>query len=327
MYPIPKFEGPFSNVLTQFVKYKRSLGYDYGRTIVYRLNEMNRFFLNNGVKEMKITEHIFHKWIKIKNEEVRSNQGKRYFAIHGFAKFLIQNGYSDIYDGINPCIKNSSNFIPYIYTNNEILRIFKAADNLKTVNRTFDYDHHLLMPVLLRLLYSTGLRISEALHLRLSDIDFKRGNLMIKESKNHVSRMVSVSKTMKDVLWNYRETMFFVNENDYLFHGHNGKQYQYSTVNKVFHQIILHAGITPLASGKLPRIHDLRFVFSICAFEQMKQKGYDLYTTLPILCKYLGHKGVAETEYYIRLTKNSFSSITDAVDRYPFDILPCIDDE
>lgn len=53
MYTIPEFDGPFRELIPQFINYKRSLGYDYGRNIVYRLLEMNRFFLSNGIHEIE----------------------------------------------------------------------------------------------------------------------------------------------------------------------------------------------------------------------------------------------------------------------------------
>lgn len=182
-----------------------------------------------------------------------------------------------------------------------------------------------MFPVLLRLLYSTGMRISEALALKIKDIDWKNGNLHIWNGKNHVSRLISVSASMKHVLDRYRRTMPFVLDEDYLFHGYDGRSYSYAIVNHVFHQMLTAAEIAPRASGKYPRIHDLRHLFAIRALEQMEQKGYDLYTSLPLLSKYLGHKTIIETEYYIRLTQSSLSKITAAVAGYSPDLFPKLD--
>lgn len=327
MYPIPEFDGPFSELLPQFITYKRSLGYDYGKSIVCRLAEMNRFLIAKGVTEIEISKPVFQEWVSLKSNEAFSTQEKRYIAIHCFAKFLILNGYKNVYIQENPVIKRDSSFIPYIYSEDEIQRLFRAADHFTTEKKAYAYDHSTMFPVLLRLLYSTGLRISEALSLRLRDVEFQRGNIMIWDSKNHVSRMVSVSASLINVLRKYSEKMHFVDENNFMFQGYNGSPYSYTAVNNVFHKVLNDAGISRRASGKLPRIHDLRHVFAIRALEQMQAKGYDLYTSLPLLSKYLGHKSIVETEYYIRLTQSSFSQITRTAGSYSPDLFPNLEGE
>ena len=49
--------------------------------------------------------------------------------------------------------------------------------------------------------------------------------------------------------------------------------------------------------------------FCIRALEQMQEKGFDLYTSLPLLSRYLGHKHITETEYYLRLLEEHFGRI------------------
>ena len=48
----------------------------------------------------------------------------------------------------------------------------------------------------------------------------------------------------------------------------------------------------------------------------MKEKGFDLYTSLPILSTYLGHKSVVETEYYLRLVKSENENIINKSKEY-----------
>ena len=187
-----------------------------------------------------------------------------------------------------------------------------------------------MIPVLLRLLYSTGLRISEALAIRLHDIDIPKGTISLIDGKNHVGRNIVVSPSMKRVLETYLAKMTFSGVNDYLFHGHDGRAYTVCMARITFHRILNQAGIQRRPSGKYPRLHDLRHLFSTRALEQMADKGYDLYTSLPLLCKYLGHKSIIETEYYIRLTQNRFTQITRSSSDYAPNLFPnvgrCIDD-
>ena len=322
MYAIPEFKGPFHELIPEFIRYKRALGYSYGKNMVCRLAEMNRFLLQNRlISEIAIPESAFNLWISLRNNETTSNQEKRYTAIHGFAKFLIQNGYQNIFDSDNPVCKHND-FVPYIYSKEEISKLFEVSDSFKTESMAYIYRHGAMLPVILRLLYSTGMRISEVLALKLKDVEWKSGRINIRDGKNHVNRMISVSASMKHVLDEYRKKISFFSNEDFLFHGRDNRPYSYGIVHYVFRQVLKAAGIVPRASGKYPRIHDLRHGFAILALEQMELQGYDMYTSLPLLSKYLGHKTIVETEHYVRLTKSSLSKITTAAADYSPDLFP-----
>lgn len=80
---------------------------------------------------------------------------------------------------------------PYIFTEDEIRRIFQIADSLEPCASV--PLRHQVMPVLLRVLYGCGLRISEALELRVADVDLSNGLLHIRHGKNGRERLVPMS--------------------------------------------------------------------------------------------------------------------------------------
>jgi len=321
MYQIPDFEGPFKDELVNFIKHKRSLGYDYGKSMVYRLAEMNRFLTEQEITDIRIPKAAFLRYIQLKDKESTSTQEKRYCAIHGFARFLISRKYADVFDAENPVLKRES-FTPYIYTEAEIVRIFHCADRYQTEHKPSVYDNSRMAPILLRLLYSTGMRISEALSIRLGDMDIMRGIISLPDGKNHTGRIIVVSVSMRRALESFIQTGQSCGANEYLFHGYDGRAYSCDTARLAFHRILQKAGIQRRPSGNYPRLHDFRHLFAIRALEQMVDKGYDLYTSLPILCKYLGHKSILETEYYIRLTQSRFSQLTQASSEYAPNLFP-----
>ena len=55
---------------------------------------------------------------------------------------------------------------------------------------------------------------------------------------------------------------------------------------------------------------------------QMQEKGFDLYTSLPLLSVYLGHKHITETEYYLRMVEEHFGGILDRAASHAPDIFP-----
>jgi integrase len=323
MYQIPDFDGPFKEELVSFINFKRSLGYDYGETMIYRLSEMNRFLIEWGIKDIRIPKAAFLSYIQLKDKESTSTQEKRYTAMHGFAKFLISRKYADVYDAENTVLQRKS-FTPYIYTEDEIARIFRCADRYQPEYKPCIYDNSRMMPILLRLLYSTGMRISEVLSIRLGNIDVEKGLISVLDGKNHVGRNIVVSASMRCVLENYIRTRTSCGADEYLFHGKDGRKYTQDTVRRAFHRILYEAGVKRRSSGQYPRLHDFRHLFSIRALEQMVEKGYDLYTSLPILCKFLGHKSILETEYYIRLTQSRYSLLTNVSSEYAPNLFPAL---
>jgi len=100
-----------------------------------------------------------------------------------------------------------------------------------------------------------------------------------------------------------------------------------SQLQSNFLEIFAAAGIRRRASGHYPRRHDFRHTFCVHALEAMVTKGFDLYTSAPLLTAYMGHKSMRETEYYLRLVSENFSHITDKMAEYALGIFPKVGDE
>jgi integrase/recombinase XerD len=82
---------------------------------------------------------------------------------------------------------------PYVFTDEEVRRWFAATDT----QRMSCYSNKAIVdPVLFRVLYSTGLRISEALKLTVSDVDTRAGTLRIRDSKNGAGRTIPITSRL-----------------------------------------------------------------------------------------------------------------------------------
>ncbi len=84
-------------------------------------------------------------------------------------------------------------FIPYIFTHDEIKSLFTVMDSLETPPRSGAPRRKNVIPILFRLLYCCGLRVSEATKLKGEDVDLGNGILTIKNSKFGKSRYVPMS--------------------------------------------------------------------------------------------------------------------------------------
>jgi integrase len=170
-----------------------------------------------------------------------------------------------------------------------------------------------VLPVLLRVLYSSGLRLSEALELRQEDVDLKEGCLSIRNTKFDKSRKIPLSASMVNICRIYvskmrnafKETAFF-------FPSPDGGQYAESTIYSRFRDMLLAAGISHGGRGNGPRLHDFRHTFAVHSLQKLAAEGVDLYVTLPILSAYMGHKSLAFTQQYLRLTPECYNDVTGA---------------
>ena len=318
---IPGFIGPFKDILPEYINYQRGLGYDYGAPIVYRLREMDIFFHEHGYTKLEITEEMYELWTAHRGNEKKTNRAKRMAAINGFSKYLINSGYKNIYLG-EP-IKNilKSDFIPYIFSEKEIQEFFSVLK--EELNEQSSRHDIATFTVLFSLYYSCGLRKSEAQHLLIRDIDLNTGKIRIMDGKNHISRIIVVSESMRKQLLIYHgEYCIGCGADDFIFRNKNGRCFPDAKIYRIYKRMLEKTVIPRRKGGRTQRIHDLRHTFCVRALETMMKKGYDLYTSLPLLSTYLGHKHITETEYYLRLLDEHFGLITEMSSKYAPNLFP-----
>jgi len=301
-----KYRGIYATWLKQYIHFKRSLGYKFRNEYTYLL--FDRFTLNEGITELGLTKDQMEKWSQKRPNESSQTRYHRVALICQFLVFL--NGM-----GI-PCYiprlpKKSSVFTPYIFSQDEIHSFFLFSDQVQLSCRKFD-TCITVVPALFRLLYATGIRLSEALLLRNKDINLGNNYLIIKESKNGKDRLIPFSESMAEVCKDYkqvRDSYRLTSENDYFFITHQGSPCPRRTVYTWFRRILQKAGISHGGRGIGPRIHDLRHTFSVHSLVSMSSSGLDLFYCLPILSTYLGHQSIQATEQYVRLTSEMYPTL------------------
>ena len=115
------------------------------------------------------------------------------------------------------------------------------------------------MPLLFRILYGCGLRISEALALQKGDVDLNHGTLHIRHGKNHRERIVPMSATLIEECRKYIQAVH-KNTADSIpfFYTKEWAPYSKSTIEKFFRSILWDIGIPYRGTQFGPRVHDLR---------------------------------------------------------------------
>ena len=186
--------------------------------------------------------------------------------------------------------------VPHIYSREEIDGLVLAATRLPSSD--------LLLPktyaALISLLAATGLRISEALHLLVSDIT--SNGLLIRRTKFQKTRLVPLHATAVTGLAGYLTHRQEARcGGDHVFVSGAGQPLVYWKVHSVFRTLLKTAGIKP-SGGRWPRIHELRHTLAVRALESSPTGRQRIGQHMLALATYLGHVNINATYWYLETT-------------------------
>ena len=309
------YRGPFKNYLQSYIELKRAVGYKFD-TEESNLERFDRFMLQKYPEATALTKGIVLDWCNKKTYEARANQLSRASLIRQFGKYLDSIGIEAylIPKGYYP---KEEKYIPYIYSRDELARFFAETDKCQYC---YECPHrHLIMPLLFRMIYTCGLRLSEARLLKVADVDLENGILTIHQSKKDNSRLVPLSDSLAERCRAFsKKVHFYPVAAHYYFPGLEDKPMTMGNVYKNFRRFLWRAKISHGGWGHGPRIHDFRHSFAVHCLKKWTEQGKDLTAYLPVLKTYLGHDSFTETVYYLRLTADMFPDILQKLEiRYP----------
>jgi integrase len=201
--------------------------------------------------------------------------------------------------------------VPYIYARDELARILETAGQLR--RQKPNPMRRQLYVMLFGLIAATGLRVSEALRLRLGDV-LPGGVLHIRETKFNKSRLVPLHKSVVEALDRYLDIRRrFAGSDDHLFLSMKGTALAYTTVNCTFRRILQLANIAP-GRRRRPRIHDLRHSFATRVLEQCGTDRDAVARHFVALATYMGHADIAHTYWYLQATPELMTDIAAAAE-------------
>lgn len=316
-YNTPVFTSDYASRLYAFVEYKRLEGYKYNGEIK-ELQRLDRCFLVHNITPADHPDEDVYGWLGKRSSESDKTFSTRNSVYRQLYSYLLSQG-----DDVLPAPPNAreklqgSGFVPYIFTHEEMRRIFDAADSMELKNASFKR----CAPLLLRLLYGTGLRINEALSLTVGDVSIRQQVLLIREAKNDNSRLVPMSQSLSERMADYLSKYGYPEEEP-VFQHDDQKPFHKNTAYKWFRLTLWKAGIPHRGRGKGPRLHDVRHTFAVHSLQAAVEAGTDPNAFLPLLCTYLGHRRLSATERYLRLTTEVYPSVIKGMDRIMCGIIP-----
>jgi integrase/recombinase XerD len=188
---------------------------------------------------------------------------------------------------------------PYLYSDAEIRRLLRAARALPARGGFRPWAYHGLFG----LLSVTGLRLGEARHLRVDDVDLDAAVLTVRHAKFGKSRLVPLHASTCEVLAAYlvRRRRYWAARpiSPYLFVSNWGNRLDVGSIHRTFYTLCRQIGLRRPSGHHGPRIHDLRHRFAVKTLWRWYRTGEDPERRLPTLSAYLGHVHVSDTYWYL----------------------------
>lgn len=288
------------NALAEYLAFRRKLGTrlsEPGITLIHFVD----FLENEG--HQYITTEAAVRWATLPKGVQAATCARRLGHVRGFARWLSATDPRNQIPDRGILHARHRRPTPYIFSELEITELMVQAAQLhsKAGLRSLTYV------TLIGLLASTGLRPGEALKLDMSDVDFDKGILLIRETKFGKSRFVPVTDSTRAALERYaqqRRKLWRPTWTEAFLVSENGKRIDGSTARKTFAGLSRSIGIRAKVAGKRvgrgPRQQDLRHTFATRKLIEWYRNGSDVTRMMPTLSTYLGHGSVHATYWYIQ---------------------------
>jgi integrase len=313
------YAGVLKEEMRSFGILRNSQGFvDKNRCI---LRALDKYLVVQAVSAKELLPDVVDGWIAERCGGLAEKTRSCYIAYYTqFARYLCSLGiYAFIPENRTP----NQTYTAHAYTGPELAALFRAADNMSFGQA----KSKLLYPMLLRVLYGCGLRLGEALNLRLSDIDLATGVLFIRNAKGHKDRLVPMDVTLTTILSDYCRTVHESRSGGtFLFETDSGQAKSPNWAQSLFYKVVAAAG---LERYKMPGdsrhnicLHSFRHTFAVDSFRQQDIAGIDNYRIVPLLSIYLGHEKLLGTQKYLHMSDENAKDILRATDCIAKQIFP-----
>lgn len=242
---------------------------------VYILSRFLSFCEEKRLSIELVTVKSYLLSLHITNNSVRIHHA----ALHFFFRNVLQQSFS--IEQIP--LKKRYNPLPKVLSKEHIKQIIATTNNVK---------HRLII----KLLYSTGLRLQELINLKREHLDFERNQLFVKQGKGNKDRITLLSQTIKDDLLIYYSTTHFTTP--YLFEGRKGK-YSKKSVQKILE-----------TKGKIIGVHLTPHMLRHSFATHLLEAG----TNIRYIQQLLGHAKLQTTQGYTHVAQTNIQNIKNPLD-------------
>lgn len=245
---------PLTKAIHDYLALRRSLGFKLRDAGVALLNFAS--FMEQQHAE-RVTTSLALDWAQQPRDAQPAHWAQRLGYVRGFARHHVASDPNTEVPPPGLLPFRPARAHPYLYSLDEVRRLLEHALQLPPTSTLRPWTYH----ALLGLLSVTGLRVGEALRLRLDDVDLDAGVLTVRGTKFGKSRLVPIHASTSAVLASYRARragQLRGREAVYFFITRTGHRLDGGDVRRTFHRLSRAIGLRGSQDSHGPRLHDFR---------------------------------------------------------------------
>ena len=295
----PTFSSTIAVVFQRYVGMKRALGRQFD-SATHALQSLDRLLAKEGYADLDAA--AFDAWCKTQEHLASGVRRVRMLEVHAFCVYRRRTEPECFLPDPRSFPPYHQRLRPHIFNESEVARLMDAASKLKR-NPSAP-----LRPELTRLaivlLFTTGMRRGELLHLTEGDYDQREATLHVRATKFYKSRLLpihdGIANEIEKCLAARAKLKLPSSPNTPLIWNatQGGRAYTGTGISYCIKPLFDQCGIKA-ASGLTPRIHDFRHSFAVNALLRWYRAGADVNAKLPLLATYLGHGSALSTHHYL----------------------------
>src|SRR5665647_740537 len=312
------YRSEFSDYIERFIKYRKASG--SWNEPAYGLNlKLFDHFCADNYSGKELCQDMVDIWCAQRETENNRSCYTRTLIIREFIDYLRKRKLTDVVPATSPKPEKKK-YIPYAFSNDELSRFFQECDSIVPYKGRFaSVLRKVTCPIFFRLLYSSGIRTTEARYLQREDVDLTHGVLNIRQSKGYDQHYVALHESMTELLKKYDQTVSIIQLNrTYFFESLKGTHYSRDWVEDNF------TSFWVKANGKGGKVvaYDLRHNYAITNINNWAEDTFEFSDKLHYLSKSMGHRWIASTLYYYSIVPRLADTIQEKTEAGFNDIVP-----
>lgn len=294
-----------AGILDAFVKYRKASN-RWNPVSASNLLYFDRYCSKEFPGVQGITQPMLEGWCTQRKTENKRSMISRCSPVIQLVKYLIARGDESIHLPDMPPSPRK-NYIPHAFSDDELAAFFAECDRRVGIAAGREKAFRaLLVAVMFRLLYSSGMRTTEARLLQTSDVDFENGVINVRETKGGIQHYVALHADTVKMLRSYDgAAQRIYPERKVFFPGKGLEPLSPDMLDYEFHKVWDSICKTPAVP------YDFRHNYATTNINSWIDSGFEFHDKFVYLSKSMGHTSLESTKYYYSLVP----ALADILDR------------